>query len=110
MMFRIGLFYTHSLGAALERFALIFALFALVGVIGTNYLDKIGYGSSKSTPQNVAQASPTAASLLAGMGSLDSQGTPGAPVFNNVDTSSTASISSVSNGTVVLDPCTGKRK
>ena len=109
-MFRIGLFYTHSLGAALERFALVFALLALGGVIGTNYLDKIAYASAKSIKQNIAQASPTAANLLAGMGSLDGPAPLPAPVFNNVDTSSTASINSVSSGTVVLDPCTGKRK
>ena len=109
-MSRIGMLYTNTSGAAVERFALAFALVALGGVLGTKYLDKIAYASAKSSSEHMAQASPTPASLLAGLGSLDGPPAPTVPVFNNVDTSSTASINAASNCTIVIDPCTGKRK
>jgi len=103
-------YYNNTSGATIERFAVIAAFIALGSITGTKVLDQITHSADRQAIETAAKTLPSPRDQLAGMGSLDGPPAPTAPIFNNVDTSATASISTTNGRPIVLDPCTGKSK
>ena len=102
-------YYDNISGATIERFAVIAAFIALGSVSGARFLDQMTHAPDRQI-ESAAKSASYPRDQLAGMGSLDGPPAPTPPIFNNVDTSATASISAANGRPIVLDPCTGKSK
>ena len=104
----LGLFFKDKTGSAVSTFSFYTAIAIVTGVLSVNLLDSATRKFNKTPIAKLEQAILPENKLI-GMGSLDSQKSS-IPMFNNVDTTATGSISKPGDTSIMLDPCTGKTK
>jgi hypothetical protein len=94
---RLSDFWRDQRGSGVQTLAISAAVIALASMAASSALDKFAQ----------AGGFPTIAFIDSkGSYTLGAAGAGKAPVFNNIDTTATASI----GRPIILDPCTGKQK
>lgn len=93
-------FWADRRGSGIQALAISAAVIGLASVAASSALDKFAQAGGFPTIAFIDSSS------LPQYGGGQAGGGGKAPVFNNVDASSTASI----NRPIILDPCTGKQK